>query len=142
MAIYRPSRPRWPAIVLTAVLGSGLGFLAGWAVGGSDADPAEAVVLVRASLSDASALLEVAAIEYEQGIDGDANELAGAVDAVARSEDLYEEVEAAVVAISPAQAEAISNGYGSVEALMARSAPLGEVQAALGDLEGVLEGDL
>lgn len=145
MAIYRPPRPRWPAIAAAALVGLLLGAALGLAVGGGGgSDPAAALAEIRAGMTSASDLLEVAGIEYSEAVvDGDVvneAELSGARGAVERSRERYTEVADAFALIDAAAADHIDAGYTEILALIDATADPTEVTAALEDLAGLLEG--
>ncbi len=144
MAIYRPPRPRWPAIVAAAGIGLLLGIALGWALGSSGgSDPVEALAEVRTSLSSASDLLDVAEIEYTEAVvDGvvvKEAELSGARGAVERSRERYEEVSEAAALMDPDAAASIDEAYTEILALMDAPADAPEVSAALEELAGLLD---
>ena len=143
MAIYRPPRPRWPAIAAAAVIGLLLGVALGWALGRGGSDPVEALAEVRTGLSSASDLLEVAELEYSEAVvDGAVvkeAELSGARGAVERSRERYEEISEAAVLIDPVAAASIDEAYTEILALMDAPADAPEVSAALEELAGLLD---
>ena len=122
-----------------------IGLVAGLALG-SDPDPAASAQEVRAELASAAGALEVASIEYEESVSqGEITRQAeydGAISAVASARARYSGVRPALASLVPSLASQIDEGFDRCEELMASVADPPEVAATLGELEGLLKGDV
>jgi hypothetical protein len=145
MAIYRPPKPRWPAVLVTALLALSIGVLIGWfAFGRAEPDPEEALERVRVALSDAAATLEIVAIEYSESVEGtevvNRVEYEGAVDALARSRTRYQEFRGAIAMVDPPITQRIDGAYEELEQLVREPAPADEVESKTDELAELLQG--
>ena len=99
MAIYRPSKPRWPALVGAVVMGLVIGLGAGILLRPGP-DPVAAARDLSADLDGAAGLLEVAQVEYEESVSGSRvtspREYGAAQAALARSRTRFREARPAV----------------------------------------------
>lgn len=144
MAIYRPPKPRLPAILIAGVAGLLVGLAAGYLLGGGGrSDPLAAAGELRRSLAAAGEPLDVVMIEYGQGVqDGrvvDEDGYAGARGAVVRSRSRFDDARPALEALAPHRAEAIARAYGDLGQLIDDRAGPVEVAAAVEDLRRLLE---
>lgn len=141
MAIYRPSKPRWPALLSVGVIGLLLGLGAGFLLG-PDPDPVAVARDLRTDLAGAAGLLEVVQVEYEESVSGtrvtSPREYRAARAALGRSRDRFGDVRPAVAALSVRAAGAIDAGYDRAEALIAEPAPPPRLGDALERLAGLL----
>jgi hypothetical protein len=143
VAIYRPSRPRWRAIAVAAVLGLVVGVGLGVALASrSPSDPAAAVAPARTALVQASNTLEVASVEYEESVSETEvvarTEYEGARDALARSRRSYHEARPALEAIAAPTAAELDEAYDALERQMGEPAPPEQVGAAIDELGAAL----
>jgi hypothetical protein len=143
MAIYRPPRPRWPGVVASGIAGLVLGASGALAVAASrPPDVAEALATARASLLEARAVLEVAAVEYEESVQGGEvvrrAEYVGARDALRASRRAYLEARPALTQIAVASAARIDAAYEALDELMAAPAPAERVTARIQGLSALL----
>jgi hypothetical protein len=141
VAIYRPSKPRWPALLGAAVIGLLLGLGAGFLLR-TVPDPVEVARDLRADLDGAAGLLEVAQVEYEESVSGsrvtDPREYRAARAALSRSRDRFGDVRPALEALSDPVVGAIDAGYDRTQDLMAEPAQPSRVREALERLAGLL----
>ncbi len=141
MAIYRPSKPRWPALLSVGVIGLLLGLGAGFLLRPAP-DPVAVARDLRTDLAAAAGLLEVVQVEYEESVSGTRvarpREYRAARAALARSRDRFGDVRPALAALSGPAAEAIDAGYDRAAALMAEPAPPPRLGEALQRLAGLL----
>lgn len=141
MAIYRPSRPRWPVAAAATIVGGVVGLVIGLAMGGQT-DPAVIAQEARTALISSAGTLEVVAIEYAEAVeDGEIvarPEYDGSVDALASSRSTYEEYAPAVEVLSPDLAAGIEAGFEEIADLMAASAPEEEVARRLDELADLM----
>ena len=141
MAIYRPSKPRWPALLGVAVIGLLLGLGAGFLLR-PDPDPVAVARDLGAELAGAAGLLEVVQVEYEESVSGtrvtSPQEYRAARAALERSRDRFADVRPALAVLSGPAAGEIDAGYDRAEALMAEPAPPPRVAEALDRLAGLL----
>lgn len=144
MAIYRPPKPRLPAIVAAAVVGLLVGLGAGYLLGGAGrSDPRAAAGELRRSLTAASAPLGVVTTEYGQGVrrgrvvDGDG--YAGARGAVVRSRSRFDEARPALEALAPQRAATITRAYEKLGRLIDDRDASADVARAVDDLKRLLE---
>lgn len=142
MAIYRPTRPRWPLGVAAFVAGLALGAAAGYAAGDKEPDPLEAARRARTSLVAAAGGLEVAAIEYEEAVQGgrvvSEPEFRGARSALMSSRMRFEEVRPALEIIAPERAAALSSSYDTISSAMRRRAQVSAIGAEIDKLRAAL----
>lgn len=130
MAIYRPAKPRLPAIAGAALLGLIVGLATGYLLGGAGrSDPAAAADELARSLRDAAVPLAVIETEYRQGVRGgrvvNQDGYAGARAAVVSSRRRFEQARSALEALAPQRASAIGRTYSSLGRLIAgRAAPV------------------
>ena len=146
MAIYRPPRPRWPAILAGAILGLLVGVGTGVLLARSDEPDAQAVVNdVRAGLSGAVGLLEVVTVEYEESVaDTEVRsrpEYEAARRALARSRARYEEAGEVMRALVPRVASRIDDTYDELERLVNAPAPVERVEQLVRRLIDLLDDD-
>ena len=132
MTISRPAPRRWPVVIAAAVGGLVIGLLLGLALGGGDeTDPEQAAGDTRSKLTQAAGLLEVAPVEYGQGVrNGEVvreAEYRGAQDAVKRSADLYGEARPVVETLAGTRDLAITQAYVRLERAMAARAAAADV---------------
>jgi hypothetical protein len=141
VAIYRPSKPRWPALVGVGVIGSLLGLAAGFLLR-PDLDPVAVARDLGQELAGAAGLLEVVQVEYEESVSGtrvtSPREYRAARAALERSRDRFGEVRSALAALSGPAAGAIDAGYDRAEALLAQPAPPSRLNEALERLASLL----
>jgi hypothetical protein len=141
VAIYRPSKPRWPALLGAGVLGLLLGLGAGFLLR-PDPDPVAVARDLRTDLAGAASLLEVVQVEYEESVSGtrvtSPREYRAARAALERSRDRFGSVRPALKALSGPAVGAIDAGYDRAQALMAEPAPPPRVAEVLDRLAGVL----
>lgn len=147
MAIYRPTRRRWPAVAVSAAVGLLAGAGVGWVIrGGGTADPVEAIAAMDASLSAAAGTLEVVEVEYRESVvDGEVvrpPEYAGSRDLLTRSRERYLEVREALAAVDPRLAEEADRLYRELARLVEARAPAEDVSARVRSLSALLEGAL
>jgi hypothetical protein len=146
VAIYRPPKARWPLALAVGVIALLAGIAIGLLLGSSDPDPVEATQKVKAELVAAAGALEVAAIEYEESVsEGEVErqeEYDGALDAIDSARDRFVAVRPALASLVPALADEIDDAFANSEQLMGDLADPAEVGAALGELEGLLKGDV
>lgn len=143
MAIYRPPKPRWPAVAVAAFASVLAGFLIGWlAFGRSEPDPEEALRDLEASLTAAASTLEIVAIEYSESVeDGkvvNEVEYQGAVDALARSRATFAEERSALAVIDPSLVDDLDGLYDQLEGLLDDRAAAEEVTAKTEELAQAL----
>ncbi len=143
MAIYRPPKPRLPAIVLAAVVGLLIGLGSGYLLGGAGrTDPVAAAAELRRSLAAAAGPLDVVMIEYQQGVQGgrvvDEDGYAGARGALVRSRTRFDEARPALEALAPRRAEAIARSYVRLSRLLDAQAGKQAVSAAVSELKALL----
>ena len=145
MAIYRPPKPRLPAILVAAALGLLVGLGAGYVLGGAGrSDPLAAAAELRKSLAEAAAPLSVVETEYEQGVERglvvDRDGYTGARGAVVRSRTRFDEARQALDVLAPDRASAIARAYHALGRLIEERASSGRVSRAVQHLERVLGG--
>jgi hypothetical protein len=141
VAIYRPSKPRWPALwgaaALGLLLGLGVGFLLR-----PDPDPVAVARDLRGNLAGAAGLLEVVQVEYEESVSGtrvvSPREYRAAQAALARSRNRFGETRPAVEALSRSAVFAIDAYYDRARELMEKPAPPSRVRDALDRLSTLL----
>lgn len=142
MAIYRPTRARWPLAVAVGVVALIVGLLVGLAVttdqGGTGAED------IQAALFGAAGSVEVAAIEYEEAVSTGGNvtstsEYAGARDALKSGRARYMEVREPLASLAPERVEELDGAFDAAEDLMSDAADAREVVAALEELEALLK---
>jgi hypothetical protein len=142
MAIYRPTRRRWPLALAAGCLGLGAGVGVGALVARGSPDPVAAVRALRADLAGAAALLEVVEVEYRESVARGRvvaeAEYRGARDALERSRTRYLAARPALRVLDPAAADAIDRAYDALAALVDRRGDPGEVQAAARSLRALL----
>lgn len=145
MAIYRPPKRRWPALVALLVLGVALGLGAGLLIASRAPDPAEAVAPAKRALSQAAVVLDVLEVEYSEAVSGGSvqsrSEYEGSLSALERSRDAFEEARPALEALAPQRAADIDDAYERLRELMEDEADPAEVSGAVAELEGELRGD-
>jgi hypothetical protein len=123
MAIYRPAKPRWPALVLTAAAGLVVGVAGGWLIAArSEPDTTEAARSIRSSLDRAAGSLEIVGIEYREAVRGREvvarAEYEGARDAALRARSLFAEIRQPLAVLdAEAAAEITADLNGLVEAV-------------------------
>jgi hypothetical protein len=141
VAIYRPSKPRWPALLGAAVIGLLIGLGAGILLR-PDPDPVAVARDLRADLDGAAGLLEVAQVEYEESVSGSRvtspREYRAAGAALSRSRNRFGDARPALEALSDPAAKAIDAGYDRTQALMDEPAPPARIEAALRRLARLL----
>ena len=146
MAIYRPPKARWPLALGVGVAALLTGLVVGLTLGSNDMDPGEAAQDIKAELVSAAGSLEVAGIEYEESVSGGEitrqEEYDGALSAIASAKERYESVRPALASLVPSLATQIDDGFSRCEELMSEAADPAEVAPALGELEGLLKGDV
>ncbi len=145
MAIYRPSKPRWRAVLAGVLAGLVVGLGVGaFAFGRQEPQPVEGLRELRSSLSEAAGILEVAQVEYEESVTGgrvvSETEYEGARSALQRSRTRYEQVRAAVTFIEGATSRDIDALYQRAQTLMDDRAEAQRVGTALRELASRLEG--
>lgn len=145
MAIYRPPKRRWPALVACLFGGAIVGLVAGLLIGSGDPDPAEAVAPAKQSLNDALIVLDVLDVEYSEAVSGGSvqnrSEYDGARSALERSRAAFEDARPALQALDPQRAEAIGGAYAQLQGLVADAADPSSVSAAIVELKDALKGN-
>jgi hypothetical protein len=148
VAIYRPSRPRWPGLVLAALIGLVVGAGAALAFSARRGpDTAAVVAAARAALLEARGTLEVAAIEYRESVRGTQivrrSEYRGARAALERSRRSYLRARPALRALAAPTASKIDRTYDRLDRMMRATAPpqqvtitIARLGAALGETVG------
>jgi hypothetical protein len=123
MAIYRPAKPRWPVLVITAAAGLVVGGIAGWLIAArSEADTTEAARAIRSSLDRTAGSVEIVGIEYREAVrDGEVvarAEYDGARDAALRARSLFADVRQPLAVLAPGAAAQIAEDLnGLIEAI-------------------------
>jgi hypothetical protein len=145
MAIYRPRTRRWPLLTAVGFLALASGFALGWGLGaGREPDPAEALALLRSSVTTAAGTLEVVEVEYRESVqDGrivSSPEYQGARDALGRSHERYLEVREALRALDPGLVGRADALFSRLERLLRDRAPVEEVSEATQELADLLRG--
>lgn len=139
MAIYRPTKPRWPAALASGVIGIAVGLIAGSLLASGDPDLEAISEDIRAALRGAAASLEVAEIEYTEAIEGGSEtELGGSRDALASSRARYEEVAEGLRTLAPERAATIEVLYDRLGDAMSSRSPVAEVAGSFEELEAEL----
>jgi hypothetical protein len=123
VAIYRPARPRWPAVVAAAVAGCVLGAAASLTWSATRPPDVRAVVASsRDALLDARGTLEVVQVEYGEAIRAgrveSRAEYDGALGALARSRAAFARARPILAALAPATAQRIDRAYDELRASM------------------------
>jgi hypothetical protein len=131
-------------MVAAATAGIAVGLAIGLALGGDDQqDPLQGVRDARASLRQASGVLEVVPVEYAEGVqDGrlaSEPEYQGARRAIERSRDLYGEARPVVAYIDAERATDLDHAYERLARAVAARAPTQDVELQAGELESALE---
>jgi hypothetical protein len=145
VTISRPAPRRWPLVAAAALAGIAIGLILGLALAGGDdsADSEQALRDLRSKVTQAAGLLEIAPVEYGQGVrDGavaSAPEYRGARDAVNRSRALYADARPSLLLISGAAVRRIDPGYERLSRAMAAMAPASDVRRLARELSGALE---
>ena len=144
MAIYRPPKPRWPAVAVSVIVGVAVGLVVGLLLGGSEPDPAEAARDVQSELAAAAGAIEVLMIEYEESISNgevvSEAEYRGARDALESSRDRYQEVREALEILAPARATEIEAAFSAVEDAVGSQADPADVDDHADVLIDLLQG--
>ena len=145
MAIYRPSKPRYRIVPVAAIVGLLVGLLAGLVLAGGDPEPVEAVREIRTTLTEASSVLEIVEIEYEEALEdgsGDGNaEYEGARDALERSRSLWAEARPSVDLLAPQEAEEIDSLYEELGDAVADEALPEQVNELIAELSALLDAE-
>ena len=120
----------------------GLGI--GYVIGDDEPDPAALVAQVRADMRGAAALLDVAAVEYEESVSGGSvvseQEYEGARSAVTRSRRRYEAAGRVLDALGHQAGGSIEEGFAELERLMDPPASPARVGREIERLVALLEG--
>jgi hypothetical protein len=144
VAIYRPPRPRWPAVLVGCLAGVLVGLGIGYAIGDDEADPEELVLQVRDDLRGVAALLDVAAVEYEESVSGgrvvSRQEYEGARSAVARARRRYEPAGQVLEGLGHEAGTSIEEGFDELRRLMEEPASPEQVGREIERLVALLEG--
>lgn len=143
MAIYRPSKPRYRLVLIAAAIGLLVGIVTGLVLGNDEPDPVESVREISVTLTEASSVLEIVEIEYEEALEdgtgeGDA-EYEGALDALARSRTSWTEVRPAVELLAPETASEVDALYGDLDQAMTDEALPEEINELTGELSELLD---
>jgi hypothetical protein len=144
MAIYRPPKPRWPAVLVAAVTGLLIGIVIGWlAFGRAEPDPQESLDRMRVAFNDAATTLEIVAIEYSESVDGpevvNRSEYEGAVQALARSRTKYQEFRAAIAMVDQQSTQRIDSAYEELDRLVGEPASPEVVETKINELAALLQ---
>ena len=143
MAIYRPTRPRWPAAAAGAIVGLLVGLVAGYLLTRGEPDPRALVADVKADVRAAAELLEVAKVEYRESVSGgevtSVQEYGGARDALGRSRTRFDRAARVLASLDRARAAQIDNAYQRLGRMMGETAPSGEVIEAIDGLSSRLD---
>jgi hypothetical protein len=145
VTISRPAPRRWPLAAAAALAGIALGLILGLALGGGDdsSDPEQALREIRAQVTQAAGLLEIAPVEYRQGVRNgavaSAAEYRGARDAVNRSRALYLEARPALLLIAGEAVRTIDAGYERLLQSIGAKAPAAAVDRLARELTRSLE---
>jgi hypothetical protein len=144
MAIYRPPKQRWPAVLVAAVAGLLIGVVIGWlAFGRAEPDPQESLDQMRVAFNDAATILEIVAIEYSESVQGtevvNRSEYDGAVEALARSRTRYREFRAAIAMVDQQSIERIDSAYEELDRLVGQPASPQVVETKTGELAALLQ---
>ncbi|MDQ4142585.1 MAG: hypothetical protein M3198_02395, partial [Actinomycetota bacterium] len=130
-------------VLIAGAVGLLVGLVAGLVLGSDDPAPEEAAREVRVTLTEASSLLEVEEIEYEEALEDGSGageqEYEGARDALARSRARWEEARPSVRIIAPDSAAQIDRHYAELEQAVDDEALPEEVNALIGDLSEALD---
>jgi hypothetical protein len=143
VAIYRPQRSRRRVAILTALVGLTVGLVAGLAIGSrNEPDPVETMKELRASLTQAATVLEIAEVEYGEAVSGtdvtNDSEYQGARDALRRSRSLFGSAAPALEIVDERGVAEMENGYERLQTLMSAPAESQEVSRAIGELSALL----
>ena len=145
MTISRPAPRRWPLVAAAALMGTAVGLILGLALAGGDdnANPEQALRDLRAKVTQAAGLLEVAPVEYGQGVrDGavaSAPEYRGARDAVSRSYALYGDARPSLLLIAAEAVRRIDAGYERLAQAIEVMAPASDIKRLARELTRALE---
>lgn len=136
MAIYRPPKARWPLALAVGAVCLVAGLIAGYLAGGHGSDdPLSAARSLEQSLKGAAVPLDVAALEYRQGVKNgvvvNQDGYSGASANLARARSRYRDVESAVAAFDPTRASELDGSFERAARLIAGKASPDEVSAAL-----------
>ena len=131
-------------MVAVATTGIAVGLVIGLALGGDeDEDPLKGVRDARASLRQASGVLEVVPVEYAEGVRNgrlaSAPEYQGARRAIVRSRDHYGEARPVVAYIDPGIATDLDHAYERLARAVAARAPGKDVESQARGLGSALE---
>ncbi|MDQ3987377.1 MAG: hypothetical protein M3280_12875 [Actinomycetota bacterium] len=144
MAIYRPPKPRWPAVLASITIGLAVGLVVGLVLGGGESDPAEAAREVQAELTAAAGAIDVLTVEYEESVSNgevvSEAEYRGARDALASSRDRFEEVREALEILAPARVTEIDAAFAALEDSVGSQADPAEVDDQADALIELLQG--
>lgn len=144
MAIYRPSKPRWPLAAGVGLVSLTIGFGIGLGIGSRDLDPSAVADDLRADLVAAAGSLEVAEIEYSESVsDGEITRRAeydGSLGAIDSSKTRYQEVKPALESLVPSRVDRIGELYEECSSAMRDRADAAEVSECLDELRNWLEG--
>jgi hypothetical protein len=144
MAIYRPPKPRWPAVLIAAVMGLLIGVVIGWlAFGRTEPDPEESLDRMGVAFNDAATTLEIVAIEYSESVQGtevvNRSEYDGAVEALARSRARYQEFRAAIAMVDQQSTQHIDSAYEELDRLVGEPASPEVVETKTEELAVLLQ---
>jgi hypothetical protein len=144
VAIYRPSRSRWPLAVAAAVVGAAIGLVVGLLLAGGEPDPGAVVSDVRADVRAARGLLDVVKVEYQEAVsDGEVTtvqEYGGARDALGRSRARFDKAARVLEPLDRRATEKIVDAYARVAQMMGETAPAHDVLDQIDHLDSLLEG--
>lgn len=143
MAIYRPEKPRWPALLITAAAGLVVGVAGGWLIAArSEPDIREAASSIRASLDRTAGSVEIVGIEYREAVrDGEVvarAEYEGARDAALRARSLFAEVREALAVLAPEAAAEIAGDLNDLVEAIESTADEGDVAEIVSSTEARL----
>jgi hypothetical protein len=145
MAIYRPRTRRWPLAASVGLLGLVIGFVLGWAIGArGELDPAEALAVLRSTLTTVAGTLEVVEVEYRESVRGgrivSSPEYEGARDALDRSRERYRSVREALRTLDPDLVTRADALFSDLERMLTERASPDEVSGRARDLAALLRG--
>ena len=143
MAIYRPSRARWPIALAAAVVGVAIGLVAGLSLADTGPHPGAVVSDVRANVRAATALLDVVKVEYQEAVSGGevttVQEYGGARDALGRSRARFDRAARVLEPLDHEAAERIGDAYQRLAQMMGETAPAQDVLDQIDRLASLLE---
>jgi hypothetical protein len=145
VAIYRPPKRRWPLAAAAGLAGIVIGIAAA-AVLASEPDPVESLRVTKSQLAQASAVLEVAEVEYSEAVENgeieSQAEYDGALGALDRSRALFLSAAPVVRFADSDVAGSIERSYDEIRATMEAPGSEEEVAALLEELAAQLDGAL